>query len=113
MENTLVASGRQYFQLPELEPQSGPMLPGVMNQTVRQLQHRQVSNLSVQKKMTAVPNRHSDISTVQLQAHQILLGHGSAHHDSETQSVSEAKHASVHGVPSYKEKIILTAQPLL
>lgn len=63
--------------------------------------------------MTAVPNQHSDISNVLLQAHQILWGHGSAHHDSETRSVPEAQPASVHGVPSYKEKIILIAQSVL
>jgi len=63
--------------------------------------------------VTAVPNQHSDISNELLQAHQILWGHGSAHHDSETQSVPEAHRASVHGVPSYKKKIILTAQPVL
>lgn len=63
--------------------------------------------------MTAVPNQHSDISNALLQAHQILLGHGSAHHDSETQSVPEPQRAFVYGVPSYKEKITLTAKSLL
>jgi hypothetical protein len=88
------------------------MLPDVMNQKLRQLQHQKVSSLLIQK-VIAVPNQHSDIDNVLLQAHQILWGHGSAHHDSETQSVPEVQRVSVYGVPSYKEKIILTAQPVL
>lgn len=62
--------------------------------------------------MTAVPSQHNNISSELLQAHQTLLGHGSALHDLATPSVPEEQHASVYDVPNCRQ-IIVTAEAIM